>query len=84
MGANAIDIGQYRARIGTFAGKNVSCNVSKSSLGNQLKTNNLMESFIILSYLLILSNVTQKLLIISGLELNPGPFDIGMKYFLIT
>merc|ERR1712226_1586727 len=32
-----------------------------------------MEAFIILSYLLVVSNVTQKLLILSGVELNPGP-----------
>ena len=84
MGANSIDISQYRSRIGTFAGKKMACNSGKTSLGHDLKANTVLESFIILSYLLILSNVTQKLLIISGLELNPGPFDIGMKYFVIT
>ena len=82
MGANSIDISQYRSRIGTFAGKKFACNTGKTSLGYVMTTNTAMESFIILSYLLILSNITQKLLIISGVELNPGPFDIGMKYFM--
>ena len=79
MGANSIDISQYRSRIGTFAGKKSTCNKSQVSSGNKLKTNTLMESFIILSYLLVLSNVTQKLLIISGVELNPGPLTLGRK-----
>ena len=77
MGACSIDISQYRSRIGTFAGKKSPC-IKKASFENKLKTNTVLESFIILSYLLVLSNVTQKLLIISGLELNPGPsFPIG-------
>ena len=78
MGANSIDISQYRSRIGTFAGGHR----RKSSLGKtnaMLKTNTIMESFMILSYLLVLSNITQMLLIISGLELNPGPpFYLGI------
>ena len=80
MGASSIDISQYRSRIGTFAGKK-SPRINKASLENKLKTNTVLESFIILSYLLVLSNVTQKLLIISGVELNPGPsFPIGKEY----
>ena len=78
MGANSVDISQYRSRIGTFAGGHR----SKSSSGKantMLKTNTIMESFMILSYLLVLSNITQNLLIISGVELNPGPFSLGMK-----
>ena len=47
-----------------------------------VKTNNLMESFITLSYILVLSNVTQKLLILSGVELNPGPAPLGKKYLM--
>ena len=80
MGATSIDISQYRSRIGTFAGKKFACNTGKTSLGYGLTTNSAMESFIILSYLLVLSNVTQKLLIMSGVELNPGPFSLGKKY----
>ena len=79
MGANSIDISQYRSRIGTFSGKRLTSNKIKSPLGRELKSNGVMESFIILSYLLVLSNVTQKLLIISGVELNPGPFTLGKK-----
>ena len=55
------------------------CKTGKLSRGNNLKSNGLMESLIILSYLLVLSNVTQQLLIISGVELNPGPFPLGNK-----
>ena len=77
MGANSIEISQYRSRIGTFTGKRLACKSLKSSLGCDLKSNNAMECFIMLSYLLVLSNVTQKLLIISGVELNPGPFTLG-------
>ena len=79
MGANSIDITQYRSRIGTFSGKKLNCNTNKTYLRANLQLNNLMESFILLSYLLVLSNVTQKLLIMSGVELNPGPFPLGMK-----
>ena len=84
MGANSIDISQYRSRIGTFSGsgKMLSGNTNKVSLRHGVKTNTLMESFIILAYLLALSNVTQKLLIISGIELNPGPFQLGNRYFI--
>ena len=78
MGANSIDISQYRSRIGTFAGKK-QCNCGTAPPGYKVKTNTLMESLIMLSYLLVLSNVTQQLLIISGVELNPGPFTIGKK-----
>ena len=81
MGANSIDISQYRSRIGTFAGNKSTCRTSKASM-NTLKTNTILESFVILSYLLILSNVTQNLLIISGLELNPGPYTLGKNYFM--
>ena len=81
MGANSIDISQYRSRIGTFAGKKWSRHGSKTSLQNELKTKSVMESFMILAYLLVLSNITQALLLISGLELNPGPFSIGKKLF---
>ena len=77
MGACSIDISQYRSIIGTFAGKKSLC-INKASLGNKLKTNTVLESFVLLSYLLVLSNVTQQLLISSGVELNPGPsFPIG-------
>ena len=80
MGANSIDISQYRSRIGTFTGKKMVCGSRKASFGNGLKANNIFESFILLSYLLVLSNVIQKLLIISGVELNPGPGpETGMK-----
>ena len=79
MGANSIDITQYRSRIGIFAGKKITCRIRKSPLVNKMKTDTIMESFIILSYLLVLSNVTQKLLIISGLELNPGPEESDFK-----
>ena len=82
MGANSIDISQYRSRIGTFTGKNFSGNANKASLRNVVKANTEMETFILLSYLLVLSNVTQKLLIISGVELNPGPFSLGKKYLI--
>ena len=80
MGAASIDINQYRSTIGAFAGKRLlhgKSNAKTTSLGNKLKTNTLMDSFIMLSYLLVLSNVTQHLLIISGVELNPGPFSPG-------
>ena len=73
MGANSIDISQYRSRIGTFVGKKMAGGSSKASIGSRLKLNNIMNSFLMLSYLLVLSNVTQILLIISGVELNPGP-----------
>ena len=82
MGANSIDISQYRSRIGAFSGRKVSCNVRIKSLGNQLRTHTVMESFIILSYLLVMSNVTQTLLVIAGVELNPGPFPLGKKTFI--
>ena len=82
MGANSIDITQYRSRIGTFTGKNFSCNTNKASLRNVVKASTRMETFMILAYLLVLSNVTQKLLIISGVEVNPGPFQLGNKYFM--
>ena len=84
MGNNSIDISQYRSRIGTFAGKKLSSNGSKACFDNKLKTNTLMESFMILSCLLVLSNATQTLLIISGVELNPGPSDLGMNQFMNT
>lgn len=79
MGSTSIDISQYRSKIGTFAGKKSTSKEGKVSLVNKLKTNTVTESFIILSYLLVLSNVTQKLLIISGVELNPGPSTLGKK-----
>ena len=82
MGANSIDISQYRSRIGTFPGKK-QCNSRTSPSRNNLRTNTLMESFIMLSYLLVLSNVTKHLLVISGVELNPGPYSLG-KNSLIT
>ena len=39
-----------------------------------------------LSYVLILSGVTEKLLIMSGVEINPGPFSLGKKFliFILT
>ena len=79
MGANSIDISQYRSRIGTFSGRNLVCHNGSSSspYGNGLKTRNLMETFIMMSYLLVMSSVTQKLLIMSGVEMNPGPFYLG-------
>ena len=77
MGANSIDIDQYRSRIGTFAGQQ-RCKIKPSS-GNALKSNSVLQSFIILCYRLAAANVTQTLLIISGVELNPGPFDLGKK-----
>ena len=82
MGANSIDISQYRSRIGTFSNKKLVCHNGSSSpsIGNGLKTKNLLESFIMLSYLLILSGVTRNLLIMSGVEINPGPFSLGKKY----
>ena len=80
MGANSIDISQYRSRIGTFSGNKLTCRIGKSSSEKTLKTNTQMESFVILSYLLVLSNVTQQLLIISGVEFNPGPFTLGKNY----
>ena len=79
MGANSIDISQYRSRIGTFAGRKSTGNKSKKSLVYTLKTNTVTEYFMILSCLLVFSNITQTLLIISGVELNPGPFTIGKK-----
>ena len=79
MGANSIDISQYRSRIGTFSGHKTTCSKEKVSLEKRLTTNTLMQSLIMLSYLLVLSNVTQKLLIISGVELNPGPSSLGKK-----
>ena len=86
MGANSIDISQWRSRIGTFPGKKCVCNTEKASglFANRLKPNALIETLMILSYLLVLSNVTQKLLIMSGVELNPGPetFSIGKKYLM--
>ena len=82
MGASSIDISQYRSRIGTFVGKKSICTKSQVSSGDKCKTNTAMESFIILSCLLVLSNVTQTLLIISGLEMNPGPFNLGKKWFM--
>ena len=82
MGANSIDISQYRSRIGSFSGRKLMCNKSKTSLGNKLKTNTTMECFIMLSYILVLSNVTQTLLIISGVELNPGPFSLKERNIL--
>ena len=86
MGASSIDISQYRSRIGTFAGKNHLNRKSSSSTdssGKILSTNTLIESFIMLSYLLVLSNVTQHLLIMSGVESNPGPFSLGKKCLTI-
>ena len=80
MASNSIDISQYRSRIGSFSGHKLTCNMGKTSSGKMVKTNNLIESFIMLSYLLVLSNVTQKLLVISGVELNPGPAPLGMKH----
>ena len=82
MGANSIDISQYRSRIGTFSGTKLVCHNGSSlaSFGNGLKTKNLMETFTMLSYLLVLSGVIQKLLIMSGIEMNPGPFSLGKKF----
>ena len=78
MGTSSIDIGQYRSRIGVFAGKKLTyCN---ASFGNKLTKNTILQSFLIMSSLLVLSKVTQKLLMISGIELNPGPFTLGMKH----
>ena len=50
MGANSIDISQYRSRIGTFTGTKSPCMSSKVSSGKKTKSNTIMESFIILSY----------------------------------
>ena len=72
-----VEITQYRSRIGTFSRKNLTCNIGKVSLANKLKTNNLTESFVMLAYLLVLSKITQELLIISGVEMNPGPSTLG-------
>ena len=80
----SIDINQYRSRIGSFTGKKLNFNTSKASFGTKLKTKTAFESIIILSYLLVLSTVTQKLLIISGVELNPGPSHVGKKYNIDT
>ena len=77
MGANSIDISQYRSRIGTFSRNKSTFNAGKIFFENKLKTNAVMECFIVLSYLLVLSNIIQNLLIMSGVELNPGPFDLG-------
>ena len=63
----------YRARIGIFAGKKLTCNKRNASLVNATK------SLILLPYLLVLSNITQILLIMSGVEINPGPSFIGKK-----
>ena len=82
MGANSIDISQYRGRIGTFTSKKLNHNTRKVGLTNSLKSSNKTESFIILSYLLVMSNITQNLLIMSGVELNPGPFYLGKKYIM--
>ena len=81
MGASSIDISQYRSRIGTFSRKKIpgKAYFGTGSFGT-LRTSILKESFIMLSYLLVLSNVAQKLMIISGVELNPGPFPLGNKY----
>ena len=81
MGANSIDICQYRSRIGTFAGIKTSCNLNNVSLENKFMANAVMETFIVMSFLYVISSVIQKLLIISGLELNPGPFSLGKKYW---
>ena len=83
MGANSIDISQYRSRIGTFAVKKMSFNTRQVSMGCQVKINNVMESLMVLSYLLVLSNITQILLMISGVELNPGPYHLGRKTMII-
>ena len=81
MCANSIDISQYRSRIGTFVGKKMAGGSSKGSIGSRLKPNTIINSFLMLSYLLVVSNVTQILLIISGVELNPGPGpEAGNKY----
>ena len=82
MGANSIDISQYRSRIGAFTGKKLTTKTSTISLRNKLKSSTVLETFFILSYLLVLSTVTQTLLIISGVELNPGPFSLGKKYVI--
>ena len=82
MGTNSIDICQYRSRIGTFAGKASTCKTRKASIGSRLKANTAIGSFIMMSYLLVLSNVTQTLLIISGVELNPGPFSLGKIHLI--
>ena len=82
MGANSIDISQYRSRIGTFTGTKSPCSSSKVSSGKKIKSNTIMESFILLSFLLVLSTVTLILLTISGVEMNPGPFTVGKEYFM--
>ena len=82
MGANSIDISQYRSRIGTFAGKKIKCSTRRASCGVGLTASNVMDSFIMLSCLLVLSDIAQQLLIISGVELNPGPNSPGKHYFL--
>ena len=78
MGSNSIDISQYRSRVGTFNGKKIRCG-SKTSLGSRLKLDIVMGAFIMLSNLLVLANVIQTLLIISGVEMNPGPYSLGIK-----
>ena len=83
MGANSIDISQYRSRIGTFAGKKIKCSTRRASCGVGLTASNVMDSFIMLSCLLVLSDIAQQLLIISGVELNPGPNSLGKTYFFI-
>ena len=75
-----VDISQYRSRIGTFARKKISYGTSKAYIGKRLKSNTIMNSFIMLSCLLVLSDIAQQLLIISGVELNPGPFTLGKNY----
>ena len=79
------DISQYRSRIGTFTGKLLICHTgsSSASFANGLKTKNMLETFIMLSHLLIVSGVTKMVLIMSGVEINPGPFSLG-KTFLMS
>ena len=71
MGANSIDISQYRSRIGTFAGKKIRCSTRRASCG------------IMLSCLFVFSVVAQQLLIRSGVESNPGPNSLGRKLIFI-
>ena len=83
MGANSIDISQYRSRIGTFAGKKIRCSTRRACYGIGLTASNATDAFIMLSCILVLSDIAEKLLIISGIELNPGPNFLGKVTFYL-
>ena len=72
---SSVSIDQWRMRIGAFSGggrfSTILSSVIKTKKG--FKVQGAGQSVILLSMLLVFSNITQMLLLEAGVERNPGP-----------